>query len=141
MKYCTHCGEQIDDEALICPKCGCATPKGEEVFEINKSNFSSNNNSNETLGLVAKIFMILTCVGWAAFAFLNFSVRARYGVFVGISWLISGLIPLCWVIPMTIKVHNSLKNGEKLSTAFKVCTLIFANIVSGILLLCMKEDN
>ena len=52
-----------------------------------------------------------------------------------------GLIPLCWVIPMTIKIHNSLKNGEKLSTAFKVCTLIFANIISGILLLCMKEDN
>ena len=27
MKYCVHCGAQIKDEALICPKCGCPTPK------------------------------------------------------------------------------------------------------------------
>lgn len=140
MKYCTHCGEQIDDEALICPKCGCATPKGEEVFEINKSNFSSNNN-NETLGLVAKIFMILTCVGCVITAFASFGANSVNGAAAAVGGLIGSLIPLCWVIPMTIKIHNSLKNGEKLSTAFKVCTLIFANIVSGILLLCMKEDN
>ena len=27
MKYCVHCGAEIKDEALICPKCGCPTPK------------------------------------------------------------------------------------------------------------------
>lgn len=24
MKYCSHCGTQLDDEAVICPACGCA---------------------------------------------------------------------------------------------------------------------
>ncbi len=24
MKYCTHCGAEIHDEAVVCPKCGCA---------------------------------------------------------------------------------------------------------------------
>ena len=24
MKYCTHCGTEIVDEAVICTKCGCA---------------------------------------------------------------------------------------------------------------------
>ena len=24
MKYCSHCGAQIDDQAVICVKCGCA---------------------------------------------------------------------------------------------------------------------
>ena len=23
MKYCTHCGAELLDEAVICPKCGC----------------------------------------------------------------------------------------------------------------------
>ena len=23
MKYCSHCGAQLLDEAVICPKCGC----------------------------------------------------------------------------------------------------------------------
>ena len=27
MKYCTHCGKEIMDEAVICPGCGCATEK------------------------------------------------------------------------------------------------------------------
>ncbi len=25
MKYCTHCGKEIMDEAVICPGCGCPT--------------------------------------------------------------------------------------------------------------------
>lgn len=138
MKYCSHCGAPIDDEAVVCPKCGCATLKGEEVF--NESSSKSSNN-NATLGLVAKIFMILTCVGCVITAFASLGANSVNGAAAAVGGLIGGLIPLCWVIPMTIKVHDSLKNGEKLSTAFKVCTLIFANIVSGILLLCMKEDN
>ncbi len=24
MKYCKHCGNQVIDEAVICPKCGCS---------------------------------------------------------------------------------------------------------------------
>lgn len=24
MKYCTHCGKEIMDDAVICPHCGCA---------------------------------------------------------------------------------------------------------------------
>ena len=27
MKYCTHCGNELDDEAVICVKCGCPTEK------------------------------------------------------------------------------------------------------------------
>ncbi len=25
MKYCSHCGKELLDEAVICPNCGCAT--------------------------------------------------------------------------------------------------------------------
>lgn len=27
MKFCQHCGRQLDDNAVICPQCGCAVPK------------------------------------------------------------------------------------------------------------------
>ena len=23
MKYCSHCGKEVDDEAYVCPNCGC----------------------------------------------------------------------------------------------------------------------
>lgn len=28
MKYCSHCGNQLADEAVICPQCGCAANAG-----------------------------------------------------------------------------------------------------------------
>ena len=31
--------------------------------------------------------------------------------------------------------------GEKVGTAFKVCTLLFINIIAGILMLCDNESN
>lgn len=26
MKYCSHCGKELFDEAIMCPGCGCPTP-------------------------------------------------------------------------------------------------------------------
>lgn len=51
-------------------------------------------------------------------------------------WL---LVPLAWNIPFTIKIKKRMDRGEKLSTGFKVCCLIFGNLISGILLLCDSE--
>lgn len=39
MKYCSKCGNELLDEAVICPKCGCPAanePKQETKEEINK---------------------------------------------------------------------------------------------------------
>lgn len=108
MKFCTHCGEQIDEKAVICPKCGCATDTAVKSDE-----------TSSTLRTVAKIFMIIGCVT-SAFVFL---------------------IPLCWTIPMTLNYFRALKENRPLSTAFKVCSLIFVSTVSGIIMLCDNEDN
>lgn len=27
MKYCQHCGNELVDEAIVCPKCGCSVDK------------------------------------------------------------------------------------------------------------------
>ncbi len=55
MKYCTKCGNELVDEAVVCPKCGCAA----ETKAIKKDEPS-------TLSTIAKIFMIISCVtvGW-----------------------------------------------------------------------------
>ncbi len=65
-----------------------------------------------TIKAVAEVFMILGCIssGWA-------------------------LIPLCWTIPMTVKYFRSVKEGRDVSTGFKVCSLIFVNLIAGILML------
>lgn len=42
MKYCSKCGKEIMDEALICPECGCA----QDNIVQGKSALQSKENSN-----------------------------------------------------------------------------------------------
>jgi len=57
---------------------------------------------------------------------------------VSIGWLI---IPLAWMIPMTVYSWGIYKGTKKNTTAFSVCCLIFVSLVSGILLLVAGEDK
>lgn len=103
MKYCTNCGNAVEDNATYCSKCGapCGSVK-----------------KPSTLKAVAEVFMILGCIssGWA-------------------------LIPLCWTIPMTVKYFSSVKEGRPVSTGFKVCSLLFVNLIAGILMLVDDETQ
>jgi len=110
MKYCSHCGAQIEDEAVICVHCGC---------KVVGSKKSESEETNDVLGLVAKVFMVLACVGGIAAFF----------------------IPLAWCIPMTVHAWRKIDNHEEMGVGFKVCTLLFVSVVAGILLLCRKEED
>lgn len=49
------------------------------------------------------------------------------------------LVPLIWVLPMSKKIFKAINEGTTLTTGFKVCTLLFVNLVAGILLLCSND--
>ena len=57
---------------------------------------------------------------------------------VSVGWL---LIPLAWMIPMTVISYGIYKGTKKNTSAFGVCTSIFVNLVSGILLLVSRRDD
>ena len=115
---------------------------------------SENNNNGKTLLIVALVFMILSCVSTALTA-LIYAVApsiltealSSYGdtsiieASFSIGYIIGCLIPLAWQIPMTVVVGKKMKTGEQIGTGFKVCVLLFVNIIAGILLLCRQEDN
>lgn len=105
MKFCQYCGQQLSEEAVICPKCGCAT------------GVPFPNQRSSGLKTATKVFMILSCIAGAIYLF-----------------------PLCWVLPMTIVYFRRTSQGIPMSVAFKVCTLIFVNLIAGILMLCDNDD-
>ena len=43
MKYCSKCGNELFDEAVICPKCGCATG------DINQKNIKAKNTNQSQI--------------------------------------------------------------------------------------------
>ncbi len=50
-----------------------------------------------------------------------------------------GIIAAAWFVPMTIFIHKGARDRNK-HTALGVCTLLFCNIISGILML-VEDGN
>ena len=126
MKYCEHCGNELLDEAVMCPKCGT-------ILKIKKD--------KNALGFAAWILMIVSIVATVLssigmfFFYLDIDPDISFAIFI----LISNLVPLAWIIPMTVSLKRKVKYDLYISKAFKVCTLLFVNILAGIFLLCTKE--
>lgn len=113
MKFCPTCGKQLIDEAVFCTGCGCAVPGNAVPGQQVQAQVQP---GNDTLAVVAKIFLIIGCViqGWA-------------------------IIPLIWMIPITLSIFKKLKRGEPIGTGLKICALLFVSLLSGVLLLCRSE--
>lgn len=75
-------------------------------------------SEDTTLRLIAFIFAIISTVVSAAF-----------------------ILPLCWMIPMTVHCWSLYKGKKPNTVAFGVCTLIFLSVVSGILLLVSTKEE
>jgi len=56
MKYCTHCGAEVHEQAVICVKCGCRIAA--DPVQVEK---------DDTMSTVIKIFLILGCIAQGAF--------------------------------------------------------------------------
>jgi hypothetical protein len=75
-------------------------------------------STDSTLRLIAFILNIISCVV-----------------------AIAAIIPLAWMIPMTVHTWGIYKGKKANTVAFGVCTLIFTNLIGGILLLCSHKDE
>ena len=113
MKYCSKCGAELFDDAVICVKCGCAVESG-----IQPKAPISAPVQGSGISTAAKVFMIIGTVLMAIWTFC---------------------IGLAWCLPITICYCNKLKRGEHISTGFKVCALLFVSLIGGILMLCDNE--
>lgn len=73
--------------------------------------------TRSALQTAAAVFMVIGCVtyGWS-------------------------LLPLAWLIPMTVVYFRRTREGGNVGLGFKICTLLFVNLIAGILMLCDGED-
>ena len=108
---------------MFCKNCGQEI-QDDSVFcqkcgcKVSENGRYTSSNTRDTLLLIAKIFMIIATVSAAVF-----------------------IIPLAWMLPMTLSLHRKIENNEPISVSFKVCTLLFVSLVAGVLLLCADDDN
>lgn len=54
--FCRKCGQEIHDEAVICPHCGCSTGYNPNVNNSNTNGIYNNDDSTSTGWMVLGIF-------------------------------------------------------------------------------------
>ncbi len=65
MKYCTHCGKELLDEAVVCSGCGCAVEESEERLQTNGTEATKSIKFKKIwmiLGAVALVLVIIVAI-------------------------------------------------------------------------------
>jgi len=124
-KFCKFCGERIDADCVICPKCGkqVETLKQEPVQPqviINNSNnnVNTNTNTNQNAGSGAaypyrkKIVALLLCIFLGVFGAHRFYV-GKTGT--GLIWLFTvGFFYIGWIIDIISIATGSFRDSARM---------------------------
>jgi hypothetical protein len=70
MKYCSHCGAEIDDNAVVCPKCGC------QVSPIVATDNSVSLNSSVRGLAIASLILTIIAATWPVGVILAIVAKA-----------------------------------------------------------------
>ncbi len=103
----------IPNDSVFCPSCG-AKLSG----EVKNVPVQPVRAKPSTLSTVAFVFMVISTVCSGFF-----------------------LIPLAWMLPMTLTFKSKVDRGEPIGTGFKICILLFVSLLAGIFTLCDEETD
>jgi len=125
MKYCSKCGNELMDEAVICTKCGCMIESSTNKVVLEKSAQSVTESSNDNTNAVISLIMGIVSVIFA-FIFI-WTLADGYG---GIAFIGNGVL-LSTIIGMYLGLKAKLSNkntmgmiGFILSSAILFVTLV-----------------
>ncbi len=132
MKYCTKCGAELFDDAVLCMKCGCAVES--DAVEKKPAVVKCKGTGLRTAAMV----LMIVSVSIAVVGLILAVALARSGL--GVAFLPVGVL-FAWQFPMLVYLMIKRKNNESIGVAFKVCTLIFVSVPAGIFLLCDSNEG
>lgn len=106
--YCSKCGAGIDDEAIVCPKCGCPTKNyGVPQFQPQQgSQYAAHNDASpksRTVALVLAIFL-----GWIG---VHRFYLGKVGT--GVLWLLTGgCLGIGWFVDIILIACGSMRDVD-----------------------------
>lgn len=163
---CTCCGRELSQNDRFCPECGENNENYVEVIEpkqysqpqqnqyvnqpINRvpiypnsntqTTTSANSQQNTPVVVYSQTQVIQTTTKRKGMT----GVHITAGIFMILGSIVMALtyygIPLLWCIPMTVVYFVKASKGEKVSTAFKVCSIIFVSMIGGIIMFAAKDE-
>ena len=93
MKFCSKCGKEIMDEAVVCPNCGCAVKKESTPVKVAVPKSAK---TAQIFGILS--ILLLAPFGIPAIILANKSKQETGGIMCkqAKTGLICGIIGLCW---------------------------------------------
>jgi len=155
MKICNQCGEKNFDVYTTCTKCGAPLQESNAPSIPNQKRpllqRIQTTRQESSLSINAKVWMIIGSAAnavsgivyiifWILFLASAESLELDFNpLFAGL-----GLLGGAWLsiilavvgLMMTVSYFRKINEREPVRKSFRICTLIFVNIVAGILLLC-----
>ena len=165
MKICKNCGTQNFDINRLCTKCGSvllAEPSfSSTLHPSNACDFYSNSTNTviekeSGLSITAKVFMLISTISsWLLFVYslivwiaslfsyriLSTLVDNKFQLLLPWLYMLLSFAVALTCLLMTISYFKRISERRPIGTAFKVCTLLFVNLLAGIFLLCEQEDG
>lgn len=127
MKYCTHCGKQLLDEAVLCPGCGCAANNIENANIFNSqicsqllNQLSSKLKTNGIIWLIIGIIQVFIGL------FINW-----FALIVGILNIVSSVKDINYSSTILNEPKDIIKNFEPVTGP--IITLVYNLIFGGVI--------
>lgn len=122
-KFCTRCGTPVVVGGTV-PQISMPQQQFQQPQYVQPPVSPHSTSADEILRLIAFILNI---------------VSAIFVGTMGLAWF-PLLIVLAWMVPMTVHSWGIYRGKVNNTVVFGVCTLLFCNVISGILLLVSSKD-
>lgn len=125
MKYCSHCGKELLDEAVICPGCGCACAVN-AAYQTPAANDSLVSTLANRVQINGVIWIIVGSLQILFALFVNW-----YVIIVGILNFISGIQDMSYSTKVKSHPVGIVKKFQPL--AWPIVVLLYNLIFGGII--------
>lgn len=99
--YCSKCGAQIDDAAVICPRCGCPTQNYRPGYQPNRR--------TENCSPKSRLVALLLCIFLGTLGIHRFYV-GKVGT--GVIWLLTmGCFGIGWLVDVILIACGSFSDS------------------------------
>lgn len=116
MKYCSHCGKEVNDEAVVCMNCGCKIENNQKV-SVPAGKLKTNRSLLKFILLSIITFGIYGIVVMSGVSSDINTIASRYDgkktmhyclIFFIFSWLTLGIASLVWSHKISDRIGNEL---------------------------------
>ncbi len=145
--FCPNCGSDNSDGSAFCQNCGAAmapaTAAAPQGAPVNTTPYPQNASNPYGQGVPGQQPYVQGTPYPQQMSQTDTNLRMAAFIFNLISTIIGAfaIIPLAWMIPMTVHSWGIYKGTKDNTVCFGVCTLLFVSLVGGILLLCSKKER